>query len=77
LGFIIGSLGVVWPWKHKIYATQNGNLLVDRNGNHIVATYKRYLPEMSADTLWAVFYIIVGIVLVLGLEWYGARTRKK
>ncbi|RAR47274.1 DUF368 domain-containing protein [Flavobacterium lacus] len=77
LGFIIGSLGVVWPWKHKIYATQNGNLLVDRNGNHIVATYKRYLPEMSADTYWAVFYIMVGIVLVLALEWYGARTRKK
>lgn len=76
LGFIIGSLGVVWPWKHKVFAMQNGNYLIDRNGNHIVATYKRYLPELSNDTYWAVFYIFIGILLVLGLEWYGARTRK-
>jgi uncharacterized membrane protein len=76
LGFIIGSLGVVWPWKHKVFAMQNGNYLIDRNGNHIVATYKRYLPELSNDTYWAIFYIFIGILLVLGLEWYGARTRK-
>ncbi len=77
LGFIIGSLGVVWPWKNKVYAISNGNYLVDRNGNYIVATYKRYLPELTADTAWAVFYILVGIFMVLALEWYGAKTRKK
>lgn len=76
LGFIIGSLGVVWPWKNKVYAISNGNYLVDRNGNYIVATYKRYLPELTADTAWAVFYILVGIFMVLALEWYGAKTRK-
>ena len=77
LGFIIGSLGVVWPWKHKVFATQNGAYLLDRNGNQIVATYKRYLPELNADTYWAIFYIFIGILVVLALEWYGARTRKK
>jgi len=76
LGFIIGSLGVVWPWKHKVLATYNGQLIVDRNGNHIVATYKRYLPELTPDTYWAIFYVFIGIGLVLALEWYGARTRK-
>lgn len=76
LGFIIGSLGVVWPWKYNVYATQNGKFLLDRNGNQIIATYKRYLPELTADTYWAIFYIVVGVLLVLGLEWYGAKTRK-
>jgi uncharacterized membrane protein len=77
LGFIIGSLGVVWPWKHKVFATQNGAYLLDRNGNQIVATYKRYLPDLNADTYWAIFYVFIGILIVLALEWYGARTRKK
>ena len=57
-------------------ATFNGQLIVDRNGNHIVATYKRYLPELTPDTYWAIFYVFMGIGLVLALEWYGARTRK-
>ena len=77
LGFIIGSLGVVWPWKHKVFATHNGAYLLDRNGNQIVATYKRYLPDLNADTYWAIFYVFIGILVVLALEWYGARTRKK
>lgn len=76
LGFIIGSLGVVWPWKHKVFAVHKGEFLLDRNGNQIIATYKRYLPELTMDTFWAVFYIFMGILLVLGLEWYGAKTRK-
>jgi len=77
LGFIIGSLGVVWPWKEKIYAINNqGEYLLDRNGNQIVATYKRFLPEASTDTYWAIFYIFVGILMVLSLEIYGNKTRR-
>ncbi len=77
LGFIIGSLGVVWPWKHKVFLQIEDTYVLDRNGNQIVSTYKRYLPDFSADTLWAVFYIGIGILIVLSLEWYGARTAKK
>jgi len=77
LGFIIGSLGVVWPWKHKVFLKVGDNFVLDRNGNQIVATYKRYLPEFTTDTLWAVFYIIIGVLIVLSLEWYGNRTTKK
>lgn len=77
LGFIVGSLGVVWPWKTATYAQKNGAYLLDRNGNYIVATYKRYIPEASADTWWALVFIGIGILMVLGLEWYGKYTRKK
>ena len=29
IGFITGSLGIVWPWKNKIFTTQNGEFLLD------------------------------------------------
>ena len=76
LGFIIGSLGVVWPWKEKIYASLNGITIMNRNGQPIIATYERYIPQWNVDTLWDVSFIAVGIGMVLSLEWYGAYTRK-
>jgi uncharacterized membrane protein len=77
LGFVIGSLGVVWPWKTATYVQKNGENLMDRNGNFIVATYKRYIPEASTDTWWALLFVGIGILMVLGLEWYGKYTQKK
>lgn len=76
LGFIIGSLGVVWPWKEKIYASLNGITIVNRDGQLIIATYERYIPQWNVDTLWDVSFILIGIGMVLSLEWYGAYTRK-
>jgi putative membrane protein len=77
MGFIIGSLGVVWPWKKTIYRTfENGSFILDSTGEKIVENYKRFLPEFSTETYIAIAYIIVGILIVLALEWYGQKTRK-
>ena len=77
MGFIIGSLGVVWPWKKTIYRTlENGSFILDSTGEKIVENYKRFLPEFSTETFIAIAYIIVGILIVLALEWYGQKTRK-
>ncbi len=77
LGFITGSLGVVWPWKQTIFKTDpTGNLLLDSNGNGIIMNYKRYLPDFGyAETWWAIASIILGITILLGLDWYG-KNRK-
>lgn len=77
IGFISGSLGVVWPWKETIYKTSDsGAFLLDSNGKQIIQNYKRMLPDMSSSETWiAVFYILVGISIVLALDWYGKRTR--
>jgi uncharacterized membrane protein len=77
LGFIVGSLGVVWPWKTTIYKANEGVLVLDKNGNKVIESYKRYIPEMDLQTLWAVFFIIVGILIVLSLEVYGNRERER
>tara|TARA_R110002096_G_scaffold231518_3_gene421268 strand:+ start:164 stop:1183 length:1020 start_codon:yes stop_codon:yes gene_type:complete len=78
MGFIIGSLGVVWPWKKTIYKTNfEGTLVLDSTGKQIIANYQRYLPEFSTQTYIAIAYIALGILIVLGLEWYGKRTRQQ
>ncbi|WP_204344992.1 DUF368 domain-containing protein [Psychroserpens algicola] len=77
IGFIIGSLGVVWPWKQTIYKLQDdGSFILDSRGERIIANYKRFLPELQSETYIAIGYIIIGIVIVLALEWYGQRTNK-
>ncbi len=78
IGFITGSLGVVWPWKHKIYKVDAiGNTLMDAAGNPILDNYDRYIPDTTLiETYIGVFFILIGIGIVLWLEWYGKKTLK-
>jgi uncharacterized membrane protein len=77
IGFIIGSLGVVWPWKKTIYKLDNNNnFLLDSRGEKIIENYNRYKPELTLETYYAIAFIALGIAIVLSLEWYGKKTRK-
>lgn len=78
IGFITGSLGVVWPWKRTIMArAQDGSRILDSNGDPIIKNYERYLPDMAvAENLWALFYIALGIAILIGLEWYGQKREQ-
>ncbi|MCH4824319.1 DUF368 domain-containing protein [Gramella lutea] len=79
IGFITGSLGVVWPWKEKIYKlNETGEPLIDREGNKIIDNYDRYLPDIGTSETWlAIFFILIGIFIVLGLAWYENRNSKQ
>jgi len=62
IGFIIGSLGTVWPWKHKVY---NGDVVVE---------FQKYLPNLKhQNNLLALLFIVFGVFLVLGLEKYAKK----
>ncbi len=77
IGFIVGSLGVVWPWKKTIYKTsETGEYILDPDGAKIIENFQRFLPELNLETLMAVVYIIIGILTILALEWYGQKTLK-
>lgn len=78
IGFITGSLGVVWPWKRTIFLTgPDGQPLLDSNGDRIISNYERYLPDTgNPENLWAVVFIGVGIGILVLLEWYG-KNRKR
>lgn len=77
IGFITGSLGVLWPWKRTVFKTDDfDNLLLDTNGDKIILNYERYWPNVSTMETWgAIFFIIFGIFVLLSLDWYG-KNRK-
>jgi uncharacterized membrane protein len=78
LGFITGSLGVVWPWKKTIFKTDmDGRLYLDSNGKEIIVNYERFLPTLdNPETWWALFFVLFGISILLLLDWYG-KNRKR
>jgi uncharacterized membrane protein len=78
IGFITGSLGVVWPWKKTIFKTNiSGDVLFASNGKEIISNYQRYLPNFETqETWWALFFVMVGISVLLGLDWYGKRRKQ-
>ena len=56
-GFIIGSLGVIWPWKSTL-SVENEYKIV------------RYLPEINYETFYAILFICTGIAIVIFLSSY-------
>ena len=72
IGFIAGSLGVVWPWKIKIIEKDAlGNIMYDTNGREIITSYQRFFPsDFSSEIMFAILFIIVGILILLFLDGY-------
>jgi len=79
IGFITGSLGVIWPWKKTIYKEDSfGNILLDSNGNSIIANYERYWPDLGTMETWgALFFVIFGIFVLLSIDWYGKNRKEQ
>ena len=79
IGFISGSLGIVWPWKEKIYKkNEAGEFLLDLQGNQVLENYKRFIPDFSSIQTWyALFFIILGVVIILAIDRYATNTGRK
>jgi uncharacterized membrane protein len=77
IGFITGSLGIVWPWKKTIYTTENQVALRDIKGHKIVENYERFIPNsLDVETIFAIFFIFTGIGLILAIDYYDRRRKK-
>lgn len=79
IGFIAGSLGVVWPWKEKKYDLDAlGQIRFDANGREIITGYNRFFPsEFGTETMMAIVFIIIGVLIVLSLDWYDNFKKKQ
>lgn len=79
IGFISGSLGIVWPWKKVIYKiNEHGEVLIDSQGDKVIENFVRYIPDLHDSTTWvAIGFILVGILTLLSLELYGRRKYYK
>ena len=77
IGFIAGSLGMIWPWKDKIYKIDSFNeILYNAVGNPIIAHYDYFLPNFREISFWIVLiFIILGAITVALLERYGVSKK--
>ena len=77
IGFIAGSLGVVWPWKKEVFEVDaQGNSVFDQNGNLVLSNYDRYIPnEFNLENILAIVFVAIGILIVVALGKYGDKTR--
>lgn len=72
-GFIFGSLIIIWPWKEKIYLTDDMGVPIMKKGAKVVQSYDWHLPEMNTITFMAIGFAVIGFVLVYIVEKLGER----
>lgn len=77
-GFLVGSLTIIWPWKEVLQS------VVSHSGKTIVLASQNLWPSqysqvVGADpqTLVSFSAMAFGLLLVLVLEYVGARSQKK
>ncbi|MFT5633018.1 MAG: putative membrane protein [Rubritalea sp.] len=63
-GFVAGSLVTIWPWKNDIKE-------VFKNGEIKTVGYERYFPEIDSNFWIAALVILVGVILMIGIEMLG------
>ena len=77
IGFIAGSLGVIWPWRNEVFVkNKSGEILYNSVGNPIIEYYDYYFPDLSNTKFWFItLFIILGILIVTLLEKYGVQKK--
>ena len=72
-GFILGSVAILWPWKTPVFKTDAiGNIATKANGEQIIQGYHRFIPDsLSMEVIFALSFIILGIVTIWLLEKYA------
>ena len=59
-GFILGSLGTLWPWKESIIETFGAK--------EVITGFEWHLPQMNTEFAIAVAYCILGICTIYIIE---------
>jgi putative membrane protein len=62
-GFILGSLGILWPWKTELTQTFGEKTKV--------IGYQWHWPETNETLVWAIVFIILGLATITVTEILG------
>ena len=73
-GFILGSLGLLWPWKNDIYLKDElGNLIV-KDGENVLKGYEWVIPQhFNTEVILAIVFIIAGIITIWATEYLATK----
>ena len=76
-GFLIGSLNVIWPWKlvTDSVLSQSGKTIVLASQNLLPDQYLRLVGQDPLTSV-CVLAAIIGLLLVMGLEYVGAKHKQ-
>ncbi len=67
-GFILGSLGIIWPWKSPIEELFGNKLKV--------IGYDYFLPELNLEFFFAIIIMIIGFVCIWIMERSAQKVKK-
>lgn len=77
-GFILGSIGSLWPWKEAIYATTATGEPLVRKGKMVVESYQWMLPKsIDLELTVSIVLMIVGMAIIIGTEYMASRKNTK
>ena len=68
-GFILGSLGLLWPWKSEITQVFGDKVKV--------VAYDWHLPEVNSEFALALIFIILGILSIAVTEIWADKTQRE
>ena len=77
VGFMIGSLNKVWPWKHTLlsHTNQFAEIIADKKENVIPNTFFE-LTGKDPQTLYAILMAITGFLVIFLLESTFSRIKE-
>jgi len=65
-GFVLGSLAIIWPWKHETMRLQH---ITGEEFKEVVVGYDWYLPDPTRLDFWtAVGLMVAGALIVWAME---------
>lgn len=68
-GFILGSLGILWPWQHEVFLKDDLGNFILKNGEKVVQTTDTYIPEsFNTEVIIAIALMIIGIITISLIE---------
>lgn len=78
IGFIVGTLRIVWPWKAQILQLDAmGNPIINKLGNPKIAGFDYYTPDFSSlETLFIFLFMALGALVIVLLENYDQKRRR-
>lgn len=77
-GFILGSLGILWPWKVENLATDSLGNIILKDGEGIVTGYQWHLPaHFNTEVILAIVFMIVGITVIWATESLASKNNNE
>ena len=75
IGFVSGTIPVIWPWKKIIFILDSqGNPIINEIGKNEIKNYLYFFPEFNTfSNLYTLLFIIFGFIIIQILEYYGRK----